>query len=139
MAKFKTKFDSLVKLKKVKIDEVENEVSKLNQAIFQAQEELNKIKQEFSDFQYPKVGNFSLLQQFKILQTALLNQINQQQTNLNMLENQHNHLIEKLKEVNLEYEKFKYLQGDEIKKHLNKLKEQEAKDMDEIALMLYKG
>ena len=33
----------------------------------------------------------------------------------------------------------KYLQGEEIKKYLNKLKEKESKEMDEIALMLYKG
>jgi len=135
----KTKFDSLVKLKKVKIDEVENEMSKLNQSIFKAKEELKKIKEEFSEFQYPTSGNFALLQQFKLLQKALLNQLNQQQINVNMLENQHQNLMNKLKEVNLEYEKFKYLQGEEIKKYLKKLKEQEAKDMDEIALMLYKG
>jgi len=139
MAKFKTKFDSLVKLKKVKIDEVENEMSKLNQTLFKAQEELEKMKQEFSEFQYPTSGNFSVLQQFKILQQAFLNQINQQQINVNMLEKQKEHLNMKLKEVSLEYEKFKYLQGEEIKKEIKKIKDQEAKNMDEIALMLFKG
>ena len=33
----------------------------------------------------------------------------------------------------------KYLQGEEIKKTLNNLKKEEAKNMDEIALMLFKG
>jgi hypothetical protein len=33
----------------------------------------------------------------------------------------------------------KYLQGQEIKKYLEKLKHKEAKEMDDIALMLYKG
>jgi len=139
MAKFKTKFDSLVKLKKVKIDEVENELSKINQSIFKVKEELEKLKKEFSEFHYPTSGNFSILQQFKILQQALLNQITKKQTDINLLENQQNSIMQKLKEVNLEYEKYKYLQGEEIKKEIKRIKQKEIKDMDEIALMLYKG
>lgn len=37
----------------------------------------------------------------------------------------------------MEHEKFKYLELQEIKKEIQKLKEQESKDMDEVALMTY--
>ena len=74
MAKVKTKFDSLVKLKKVKIDEIENQISKMNAEIQKVQEELESLKQEIAEFEYPKSGNFSLITQFKMMQKPLLNQ-----------------------------------------------------------------
>ena len=43
---------------------------------------------------------------------------------------------EELKKANIEYEKMKYLQNEEIKKELKRLKLQESRDMDEIAILL---
>jgi len=139
MAKIKTKFDSLVKLKKLKVDEKERELIKLNNQISQAYEEMLKIQNEIDSFEYPKEGNFSLITQFKIMQNALFNQLKEKQEYIIFLENQKEILSNQLKELNLEYEKMKYLQGQEIKKYLEKLKHKEAKEMDDIALMLYKG
>ncbi|MDQ7066518.1 MAG: flagellar export protein FliJ [Sulfurimonas sp.] len=45
---------------------------------------------------------------------------------------------EKLKLDMIEYEKFNYLELEEIKKILLKQKHEEAKELDEIALMTYK-
>ena len=42
-----------------------------------------------------------------------------------------------LKKDMIEYEKFNYLEVQEIKKIIKKQKEQEAKDLDEVALMTY--
>ena len=139
MAKIKTKFDSLVKLKKLKVDEKERELIKLNNQISQAYEEMFKIQNEIDSFEYPKEGNFSLITQFKIMQNALFNQLKEKQEYIIFLENQKEILSNQLKELSLEYEKMKYLQGQEIKKYLEKLKHKEAKEMDDIALMLYKG
>ena len=139
MAKFKTKFDSLVKLKKLKVDEKEREIQKLNNQISQAYEELNTIQQEINNFQYPTTGNFSLITQFKMMQNALFNQLKEKQNQINFLNNQKEILSTTLKDLNLEYEKMKYLQGEEIKKYIQQIKNKEAKELDEIALMLYKG
>ena len=139
MAKFKTKFDSLVKLKKLKIDEKEREITKLNNQIKIAYDELQTIKKEIKNFKYPKEGNFALITQFKLMQNAIFNQIKEKENYINFLENQKNILSNQLKELYLEYEKMKYLQGEEIKKYIKKLKQKEAKELDEIALMLYKG
>ena len=46
---------------------------------------------------------------------------------------------ENLKKSMIEYEKFNYLEVQEIKKILQKRKEQEAKDLDEVALMSYEN
>jgi len=139
MAKFKTKFDSLVKLKKLKVDEKEREITKINNQITKVYEEIQKIQNEIDEFEYPKEGNFSLITQFKMMQQALFNQLKEKKEYISFLENQKNILTEQLKELNLEYEKMKYLQAEEIKKYLKKIKQKEAKEMDEIALMLYKG
>ena len=139
MAKIKTKFDSLVKLAKLKVDEKEREISKYNNAIESQLQELEKLKQEYASLEYPKEGNFALITQFKIMQNAFFNQIKQKENEINMLKSHRDNLVNELKDLNLEYEKMKYLQGDEIKKYLNKLKHKEAKELDEIALMLFKG
>ena len=139
MAKIKTKFDSLVKLKKLKVDEKERELTKLNNQISVAYEELQNIKKEIENFEYPKEGNFALITQYKMIQNAFFNQLKEKEEFINFLKMEKENLQLQLKELNLEYEKMKYLQGEEIKKYVKKLKEKEAKDMDEIALMLYKG
>jgi len=139
MAKIKTKFDSLVKLKKLKIDEKEREITKLNNQIKIAYDDLNKLKDEISSFEYPKEGNFALITQFKMMQNAIFNQLKQKENYIEFLKNQKNILSNQLKDIYLEYEKMKYLQAEEIKKYIKKIKQQEAKELDEIALMLYKG
>jgi len=139
MAKFKTKFDSLVQLKQLKIDEIQNNLSKLNKALQEEENILNILENEFSSLTLPKEGNFALINQFKIIQQAKIREINQKKSQINFIKSQIENTNNQLKEANLEYEKMKYLQSEEIKKYLKKIKENEAKNMDEIALMLFKG
>ena len=133
----KTKFDQIVKLKKLDVEKIERELLKQNQKIEKANQELKQFKIEFSKFEYPKTGNFALITQFKTMQTAFLREIKQKEEELVFLENQKNLLQGQLKDKQLEYEKIKYLQGEEIKKMVKKLKKEEAKNIDEIALMLF--
>ena len=134
----KTKFDQIVKLKKLDVEKIERELLKQNQKIEKANQELTQFKIEFSKFEYPKTGNFALITQFKTMQTAFLREIKQKEEELVFLENQKTLLQGQLKDKQLEYEKIKYLQGEEIKKMVKKLKKEEAKNIDEIALMLFK-
>jgi chromosome segregation ATPase len=135
----KTKFDALVKLKKLDIDKLTREIIKQNGKIAKANHELLELNEEFKQIEYPKSGNFSLITQIKTLQKALLHQITLKKEEIEFLENQKNLLNAQLKDKEIEYEKMKYLQAEEIKKIINKLKKDEAKNIDEIALMLFKG
>jgi flagellar biosynthesis chaperone FliJ len=135
----KTKFDALVKLKKMEVDKLSREITKQNGKIAKATDELKNLNEEFKQIEYPKSGSFSLITQIKILQNALLNQITLKKEEIKFLENQKNLLKAQLRDKELEYEKMKYLQAEEIKKIVNKMKKEEAKKMDEIALMLFKG
>jgi flagellar biosynthesis chaperone FliJ len=135
----KTKFDVLVKLKKLDVDKLSKEIAKQNNKIAKANQELTLFKEELAQIKYPKSGNFSIITQIKTMQDALLNQINLKKEEINFLQNQKNILSLQLKNKEIEYEKMKYLQGEEIKKAVIKLQKQEAKNIDEIAIMLFKG
>jgi flagellar export protein FliJ len=135
----KTKFDSLVQLKKLDVDKLQREMTKQNGKITKANQELNELQEELNKIEYPKSGNFAMITQIKMMQNTLLNQINSKKEEIEFLQNQKNSIKLQLKEAETEYEKMKYLQGEEIKKEIARLKKEEDKNMDEIALMLFKG
>jgi len=135
----KTKFDALVKLKKLDVDKIESELTKQNGKINKINQEIEKFQIELSEIHYPQSGNFAMITQIKMMQNAMREQINSKKEELKFLENQISLLKGQLKEKELEYEKMKYLQGEEIKKEIKRLKKEEDKNMDEIALMLFKG
>jgi len=135
----KTKFDQVVKLKKLKVEEVENELLSLNQQIENEEQKLLALNAQLSSIKYPKSGNFSQMLQLREMMKIELSQIEIVKKDIEELNHQKSLLNEQLKEVKLDYEKIKFLQGEEIKKELKKRAIKEAKDMDEIAIMLYKG
>ncbi len=134
----KTKFDQVVKLKKLKAEEVENDLLSLNKQIENEQNKIVKLNEELANIKYPNSGNFSQILQIREMMKAEITQINQIQNGIEELNNQKQIINKRLKELKLDYEKIKFLQGEEIKKELKKRAQQEAKDMDEIAIMLYK-
>jgi flagellar biosynthesis chaperone FliJ len=134
----KTKFDQVVKLKKLKVEEVENELLSLNQHIDSEQQKLISLNVELSNIKYPHSGDFSQMLQLREMMKIEISQINQVKKTIEDLNNQKSLINEHLKEVKLDYEKIKFLQGEEIKKELKNRVHKEAKDMDEIAIMLYK-
>ncbi len=134
----KTKFDQVVKLKKLKAEEVENDLLSLNKQIENEQNKIVKLNEELANIKYPNSGNFSQILQIREMMKAEITQINQIQNGIEELNNQKQIINKRLKELKLDYEKIKFLQGEEIKKELKKRAQKEAKDMDEIAIMLYK-
>jgi len=84
----------------------------------------------------PKKGNFSYFNQIKSQQFFIRDEINRIKTQIIMLENRKKELFEELKKANIEYEKVKYLQIQEIKKIIKKNRLKEAREMDEIAILL---
>jgi len=133
----KTKFDSLVKLKKLKVREIENKILKLNSTLQKEIENLKKIENQLLKLEYPKEGSFSLIIQFKTIQNYYLKEIKLKKSQIDFIKHQLSNLENSLKEANLELEKMLYLQGEEIKKIVNRIKKGEAKNLDEIALLLF--
>jgi len=135
----KTKFDSVVKVKKHAIDKIERNIQKINSSITMLQNKISSLKNELSSFSFPHQGDFRKFQQVKLLQENIINEIKNFQNQIKILQNRKNELLEEYKKANIEYEKIKYLQKLEIEKLLKKQKQKENAAMDEIAILLRKN
>jgi len=137
MAKLKTRFTSLVTLKKNKMQESEQVLSKANLALNNAKSALEESYTFLNDIEEPKSGTISSLLANRVLLSSQRNLINKNKEWINFAQKQLEQAKEQLKKDMIEHEKFKYLELEEIKKIIKKQKEQEAKDLDEVALMTY--
>ena len=133
----KTRFTPLVKIKKNAMDKCESELNIANKTLQSAQEALELSYDELRHTSTPQSGTISLMLQARSLQSAQRALIEKNKSWVSFAQEQSNSAKEALKISSIEYEKFKYLELEEIKVHLKKIAKLEAKDMDEVALMGY--
>ncbi len=133
----KTRFSSLVSFKKNKMQESEQLVQKANKTLDSASKALKLAYIELQEISTPKKGSVSELLASQTLIASARKSIEHNQEWFKFSQNQLKQAKEQLKIEMIEYEKFKYLEIDEIKKILHKKKLKEAKDLDEVALMTY--
>lgn len=134
----KTKFDSIVKIKKNELKKIEKDLIKVNNAIKLISNKIRELQIKFNAFSIPDKGSFKEIYQIKSMQSAIRDEIENYKSQLNMLNERKDLLSAKYKDANIDYEKMKYLQTEEIKKQLKKQKQKENIQMDEIAIMLNK-
>lgn len=133
----KTKFSQLLKVKKRKVQTIENEILDTQNQKRKTFLQIEKVLHEISGFKAPKSGEFS---QISLSFSCLANLSNQKaflDEEMVKINKQIEGLKELYKEANIECEKVKYLEDLEIEKRLYELKVQENKDMDEIANLLF--
>jgi len=133
----KTRFSSLVKLKKTTMDKSERVVQKANADLNSASMALEISYQSIQGIAPPQSGSMKEFLASRTLLSSGRGIIEHNKEWVNFAQNQVNQAKEKLKLDMIEHEKFKYLELQEIEKHIKKLKEKEAKDLDEVALMTY--
>lgn len=132
-----TRYSPLVKLKKSTMDKSETLVQKASVNLNSATTALSTSYSSLDDIQTPSTGAISDLLASRSLFASQRNLIDNNKQWVKFAENQVNAAKEQLKIDMIEYEKYKYLEFQEIKKALKEKKIQEAKDLDEIALMTY--
>lgn len=98
---------------------------------------LEKSFTSLNDLQTPISGNISDYLASRTLLDSQRNTIQGNREWINFAQNQVNQAKEQLKKDMIEHEKFKYLELQEIKKILKKQALQDAKDLDEIALITH--
>ena len=133
----KTRFTSLVKLKKSTMEKSERVIQQANADLNSASIALEISYSALNDVQAPQTG---IMGDFLASRTLLDSQRGIIKHNNDWLKYAKNQVVqakEQLKLDMIEHEKFKYLELQEIKKELKKKKVQEAKDLDEVALMAY--
>jgi len=133
----KTKFSQLVKVKKRKVDEIESELLDIQNQKRRVESEIKNILQDIVELKAPQSGNFAELNLSYSYLSNLSNQKKVREKQLLSIMQQIEIVKDLYKEANIDYEKIKYLDEQEIKKQLEELKIKENKDMDEIANLLH--
>ena len=133
----KTRFTSLVKLKKNTMQKSERVVQRANADLNSASMALKLAYSSLDEIDSPQSGSMSEMLASRSLFGSQRGIIKNNQKWVEFATQQVSYAKEQLKLDMIEYEKFKYLEFEEIKKEIKKQKIQEAKDLDEVALMTY--
>jgi len=133
----KTRFSSLVAIKKNSVQKSERVVQAANQKLANAQEALRESLRELEDITTPQEGNMAQFLANRSLLDAQRALIAHNESWVAYAQKELQEAKEQLKYAMIEYEKFKYLEYQEIEKILKAQKLKEAKDLDEVALMTH--
>jgi flagellar biosynthesis chaperone FliJ len=133
----KTRFSSLVTIKKSTMDKSEQVLQKANADLNSANTALKISYDSLKDIETPLNGNASDLLAQRTLLSSQRGLINHNSEWVQFAIKQVKSAKEQLKLDMIEHEKFKYLELEDIKKVIKKQKIQEAKELDEVALMTY--
>jgi flagellar biosynthesis chaperone FliJ len=133
----KTRFSSLVAIKKNKMQKSERVLQQANSNLQNASNALGESLEALSEIHTPQEGSMA---QFLANRSLLDSQrllIEHNEAWVAYAQKEVNDAKEQLKRDMIEYEKFKYLELQEIEKVLKAQKIQEAKDLDEVALVTH--
>ena len=133
----KTRFSSLVNVKKNAMQKSERAVEEANAALKKARQALEESLLQLQEIQLAQHGQIS---QFLANRTLVERQralIRHNEEWVSFANQEIQTAKEQLKLDMIEYEKFNYLELQEIKKVLKLRKIAEAKELDEVALMTY--
>ena len=134
----KTRYTSLVNVKKNIMQKSERVLQTANANLNSALTALELSLTELKNISTPSSGQISDFLSARTLLDSQRAIIEHNQEWIAFARNEISSAQEKLKLDMIEYEKFNYLELEEIKEILAKRKREEAKDLDEIALMTYK-
>jgi flagellar export protein FliJ len=133
----RTRYSSLVKLKKSTMDKSERAVSKANANLNSASIALEISYNSLNEIESPSSGTIADMLASRTLLESQRGLIQHNQEWVQFAKSQVDNAREQLKLDMIEFEKFKYLELQEMKKALKEKKIQESKDLDEIALMTF--
>ena len=133
----KTRFSSLVTLKKSTMEKSERVLQGANADLNSATMALQLSYNSLNDVQAPQSGTMADMLASRTLLDSQRGMIEHNKEWMNFAQKQVNQATEQLKSDMIEHEKFKYLELEEIKKVLKKRKLEEAKNLDEVALMTH--
>lgn len=134
----KSRYAPLVKLKKKTLDSAERALIAANNALSAASDKLNRAYDELSHMRLPAKGSVGEFTQATAIIHAQHQSIEGAKDELRSAEQQQSLMREKFKAAMIDYEKFKYLEVQEMNLNLKEIKDQEAKMLDEIGTMTYK-
>ncbi len=134
----KSRYGSLVKLKKKSMDEAERALIAANNEVAFASDRLNTAYETLSTLSLPSHGSIQQLTQANLMIQAQHTTIEECKEILERTQREQQERREQFERARIDYEKFNYLEIEEIKERIKKIKGQEAKMLDEIGVMSFK-
>ena len=135
----KSKYSPLVKLKKKELDRVERDLIRANNAFSAASTAVDDAYTLLSTLTLPANGSVAELLQSQSMIQAQHTEIQMCLDRRAFAKAQQLQIGRQFKASMMEYEKFKYLETQEIQAHMLKTKKEEAKMLDEIGVITYKS
>ena len=132
-----TRFSSLVTIKKSTLDKSQRAVQNASRDLDSATKALELSYSELDNIKQPQSGIISQLLASNTLINSQRSMIKHNQEWVDYAKNQLLNAKEQLKKDMIEYEKFKYLELEEMRKIIKEQKIKEMKDLDEVALMTF--
>lgn len=134
----KSRYEPLVKLKKKSLDTAERELIGANNELASATDKLKFSYEELSLMTLPTQGSVGEFTQATAMIHAQHQTIEHYQSKVQIAKFNQHQMRERYKAAMIDFEKFKYLEIQEMKARLKHLKAEEAKMLDEIGTMIYK-
>lgn len=134
----KSRYEPLVKLKKKSLDTAERALIGANNALSSASDKLSRAYEELSHMTLPTHGSVGEFTQATAMIHAQHQSIEEAQQSLHAAQARQLQMRERFQIARIDFEKFKYLEVQEMNARLKHLKDQEAKMLDEIGTMTYK-
>ena len=135
----KSKYATLTKLKKKELDKCEQDVVRANLGFQNATMVLEDAYTLLSTLSLPSSGSMGELLQVQSMIHAQHEMIAQCTQALALAKAHQLQMQRQFKKAMIEYEKFNYLQTQELEAHKAKIKKEEAKMLDEIGVITYKS
>ena len=133
----KTRYTPLLKVKKSELDKCERELQRANQTLHDAKSSLQEAYSLLATLELPQSGTIQEMLSTRVFVSTQREIVEEKKKWLAFASEQVLFAVEKLKLSNIEYEKFKYLDVQEMKKIVKLRTLKEVKDLDEVALMTY--
>ncbi len=134
----KTRFSPIVKFKYSVVQKSEARLQEALLRLHNAKEALEASLSELERLGAPHSGNMQEFLASRSLLDAQMRLIEKNREWVAYEQRQVDAIKEQLKADMIEYEKFKYLEAEEIKKMQKSLKLKESKRLDEVAMMTFK-
>ncbi len=134
-----TRFTQLVKYKNNEMQKCEQKLYYANNELAEAQERLQQSYGVLHALTIPKEGDIAVLLQSRLSFSMQRNVIREHSRQVARKHRSVEEAKEELKASLIEYEKFQYLEAEQIKKIIKKQKMAESKALDEAALQTFIG
>lgn len=134
----KSRYEPLVKLKKKSFDEAERALLSANNEAAAAAARLESAYETLSHLSLPLQGSIRELSQANMMIQTQHSVIEDCKEDLIQATQKQQQMRDLYNRVMTDFEKFKYLEVQEMNAKIKKLKVQEAKMLDEIGTMTYK-